>query len=469
MRIEERQDLAWVPTFAPDHILNLSSLSLPDMETLLRQLGFSSHFIRENAKVIYLHSKGLPLFFVLLIDSLLETDLEWTTEGWHFKSGHKLATICLPQELSTALTAKLALLDDSQRHVLFFASCLGMNFDLQLLKVAMCRTDMEIATDLHRLESQHGIVHEQQEGEYAFTSGSFVEALQRSHSAEMNRAARRCLFFAIVKIQQDQPARGKDLALIMLASDISLGAGRCFHDHALGAAERACEAAMKNWLLEAAVRYGERAVALGQENIATTTRMALVKAYLTRNPYTDFRLALRLLEAHVASVLQIDTTTKVYMSLCYGYAGDIERALQWSSAVLESPDADAGARANALWAKGFAFVRGKRLEEAIAALRSGIELFPGEEALKPGDVEIFCKLCNVLGNAYSLLARWDDSISILDTTIRVCSRFAANPVGKAIACGMRGRALVGKVAKNKVEGAHVTENNQEALLLEAKR
>ena len=134
----------------------------------------------------------------------------------------------------------------------------------------------------------------------------------------MKRAAHRKVALAIEQVLQEET---NDPALVMLAAEMAFEGGARFEKSARESAERACQVAMNNWLLEAAVRYGERAMALGGGKMTPAARNALVKAYLTRNPYSDFRLALNLLQPHVSAssaVDTIDTIVKVYMALIYG-------------------------------------------------------------------------------------------------------------------------------------------------------
>ncbi len=172
------------------------------------------------------------------------------------------------------------------------------------------------------------------------------------------------------------------------------------------------------------------------------------KAYLNRNPYVDFGLAQDVIAVVDPSQLSNEEAVQffVQMSLCHAYAPNVNlrEALFWADRV----DEEAGlvARANVLWAAGFANFKAKLPMEAVAALEAGLALWRDVAPVRPDELEICMKLHNVLGSVHLSLDHFDECERELDTTIQLSESTGQNPLGRAIAFGLSGRSILRRAA-----------------------
>lgn len=104
---------------------------------------------------------------------------------------------------------------------------------------------------------------------------------------------------------------------------------------------------------------------------------------------------------------------------------------------------------NSFVCQGFALFKAKRANDAVAALTAGLALWERDAAVTvcaPDEVEVYCKLLNVQGSVYLSQNRNAEAEAVLDQTIAIAQRTQSNPLGRAIALGMSGRAILKRAA-----------------------
>ena len=419
---------------------SVTNLLQDDVDDLLTRVGFSAEFRLTAGREMHAGTTGNPLMIQIVLQQIDRSVLlpSRAGDGFSLLPGHRLE---IPQELAAGIRDRANSLAPKHRQTLQLASLIGISFRVDLLAAALRKDEFAVVTELEELVASGFLLDDPAEGNFSFLSGALLEAFQKQMGSEMTRIAYIRLAEALLVSESN------DMDIVYQFAECCVLSGKRMEDKAFTACKRAAVMAMDAYQVSSAVRFGRIALSLlepGAEDV--DLRMTLAKALLNRNPYVDHALIVETLKPLEANVMSADASVGknqsllVQLSLAYAYAGNSEKAITFADLVLKGsiPIKD---QCEALWAKGFALLRGKSFEKGAFALRRGISILRENKLAHP---ETECKLLNVLASNLLAIgghANDEEAGAVLQESYRI-AQAARMDLSQAIALGMRGRLLV---------------------------
>ena len=181
-------------------VLKLERLKPADLAALVEELSLTVGNLPPGlADRLYEESEGSPFFAVEYLTSQIIDQSERSLEAWF-----------IPHRVRDLLNFRLAAIDETSRQILSTAAAIGRSFDLQILRSASGRSELETISGLETL-IEGGIIQERDPGEgvstitYDFTHDKLREVAYDNVSLARRRLLHKRAADALVRQAGSQP------------------------------------------------------------------------------------------------------------------------------------------------------------------------------------------------------------------------------------------------------------------------
>jgi len=139
-------------------LLTLPRLGPRDLTGLLREAFRSERLAQELAFTIAETSDGNPFFVFEIIRGLREGGLlSRESDGSWVRTG-EIKEICVPSSLLALIQSRISALAEEERELLEVAACLGFEFDVEVVAVALGKSRIPVMRSFARIEKEHRLV-----------------------------------------------------------------------------------------------------------------------------------------------------------------------------------------------------------------------------------------------------------------------------------------------------------------------
>jgi class 3 adenylate cyclase/tetratricopeptide (TPR) repeat protein len=383
-------------------------------------------------------TQGNPFFLEEMVWSLAETGALTGARG-DYRLATPLPAIHVPATVQAVLAARIDRLAPEDKRLLQFASVVGKNVPLPLLRAIADASDQELQRGLGRLQAAEFLYETRlfPESEYTFRHALTLDVAYGSLLQERRRELHTRMIDALERLYPDRLSeqvlrlahhafRGEVWAKALKYLKQTETASRSSLDAALIGSETGV--LWWNGDYVRAIEVGQRdlAVAAGFKNfdLSIVTHLRLGEVYHALGDYpraTDlFRFAIAALQgdlerercgmAGLPSVF-----ARAWLAWCLAELGDFPEGIiqgEEAVAIAESAD-DAYSRVLAAWGLGTLHVVRGDAERAIAVLERALVV-----TRMSGHALLFPFVASPLGRAYSLAGRGDDGILMLEQALR---------------------------------------------------